>query len=313
LCYYNIKGTKKEKTMIEKLLQKFYSYLQNQLRYSENTVKSYASDLNSFAEFLKSENITDFEKITQDDILNYLYIQTEKNDLSGTSVNRKLSSIRGLFKYAHKFEHKKNDCISLIKNNKKKSDIPQAVNEEKILEIIEYLKTEAEKSWEKQQEYSLFLIIYAMGLRISEALSLKVSDFDSNEIIIKGKGNKQRKVPLLEDVRQEVLKAYNSRKGRDLSKDSAAFISVRNDKPMNSRYAQRFIEKIRVLFQLDDTFTPHTLRHCFATHLLKNGVHINDLKTLLGHENISTTQRYLHVDFEKIIKEHHEHHPLETS
>ncbi|MCP4355399.1 MAG: tyrosine-type recombinase/integrase [Proteobacteria bacterium] len=296
---------------MEKILAKFYSYLTNQLRYSENTVKSYASDLNCFCKYLNSENIKDLEKITQEDILNHFYIESEKKNLSGVSVNRKLSAIRHFFKYARKFHEVENDCVSLLKNNKKKSDVPQAINEEKIFEILEYLKTEAEKSWAKQQEYALFLLIYAMGLRITEALSLKVSDFDSNEIIIQGKGNKQRKVPLIEDVRQEILKAYHSRKNKDLSTDSSAFISVRNDKPMNTRYAQRFIEKIRVLFQLDESFTPHTLRHCFATHLLKNGVHINDLKTLLGHENISTTQRYLHVDFEKIIKEHHEHHPLE--
>ena len=296
---------------MEKILQQFYSYLENQLRYSENTVKSYASDLNCFAEFLTAENISDIEKITQADILNHFYIESEKKKLSGVSINRKLSAIRHFFKYARKFHGVENDCTALLQNNKQKSDVPQAINEEKIFEILDYLKEEAKKSWVKQQEYALFLLIYAMGLRISEALSLKVSDFESNEIIIQGKGNKQRKVPLIEDVRLEVLNAYKSRKKKYFSKNSPAFISVRDDNPLNVRYAQRFIEKIRVLFQLDESFTPHTLRHCFATHLLKNGVHINDLKTLLGHENISTTQRYLHVDFKKIIKEHHEHHPLE--
>ena len=156
------------------------------------------------------------------------------------------------------------------------------------------------------------MLIYAMGLRISEALGLKVSDFDSSEIIIQGKGNKQRKVPVLEDVKLEVLKAYNNRVGKTLDKSSPVFLSTRNDNALNARYVQRFIEKIRKLFLLDDSFTPHTIRHCFATHLLQNGVQINDLKTLLGHENISTTQRYLHVDFEKIVKEHQEHHPLEN-
>lgn len=298
---------------MENLFKEFYLYLKNQLRYSENTLKNYSFDLEKFRCYLMREEIEKPENISQDDILNFLYEETEKNNLSGTTVNRKLSAIRHWFKYLRRYKQIKNDSISLIKNNRTKSDNPKAINEEKIFEIIDYLKKESAKSWIKQQEYALFLLIYAMGLRISEALSLKISDFNFNEIIIKGKGNKQRKVPVIENVKKEVLKAYSQRENKTFDIASPVFISPRTGKCLNTRYVQRFIERLRHLFQLDNDFTPHTLRHCFATHLLKNGVQINDLKTLLGHENISTTQRYLHVDFEKIVEEHHKHHPLEDN
>ena len=295
-----------------KIFDQFYDYLKNQKRYSEHTVKSYSLDLDKFKQYLIENNLTSLASLTEHDILNFLYAQAQEKSLSGTTINRKLSAIRHFFKYLKKHHNIINNEIELIKNNSQKSDNPTALSQDKIFEIIDYLKQEAEKSWEKQQEYALFMLIYAMGLRISEALGLKVSDFDSSEIIIQGKGNKQRKVPVLEDVKLEVLKAYNNRVGKTLDKSSPVFLSTRNDNALNARYVQRFIEKIRKLFLLDDSFTPHTIRHCFATHLLQNGVQINDLKTLLGHENISTTQRYLHVDFEKIVKEHQEHHPLEN-
>ncbi len=295
-----------------KIFDQFYDYLKNQKRYSEHTVKSYSLDLDKFKQYLIENNLTSLANLTEHDILNFLYAQAQEKSLSGTTINRKLSAIRHFFKYLKKHHNIINNEIELIKNNSQKSDNPTALSQDKIFEIIDYLKQEAEKSWEKQQEYALFMLIYAMGLRISEALGLKVSDFDSSEIIIQGKGNKQRKVPVLEDVKLEVLKAYNNRVGKTLDKSSPVFLSTRNDNALNARYVQRFIEKIRKLFLLDDSFTPHTIRHCFATHLLQNGVQINDLKTLLGHENISTTQRYLHVDFEKIVKEHQEHHPLEN-
>ena len=295
-----------------KIFDQFYDYLKNQKRYSEHTVKNYSLDLDKFKQYLIENNLTSLANLTEHDILNFLYAQAQEKSLSGTTINRKLSAIRHFFKYLKKHHNIINNEIELIKNNSQKSDNPTALSQDKIFEILDYLKQEAEKSWEKQQEYALFMLIYAMGLRISEALGLKVSDFDSSEIIIQGKGNKQRKVPVLEDVKLEVLKAYNNRVGKTLDKSSPVFLSTRNDNALNARYVQRFIEKIRKLFLLDDSFTPHTIRHCFATHLLQNGVQINDLKTLLGHENISTTQRYLHVDFEKIVKEHQEHHPLEN-
>lgn len=298
---------------MQHFFKQFYSYLENQKRYSEHTVKNYASDLEKLYNYLVTVSKNNLAKVTENDILNHLYEQANKRNLSGTSINRKLSSYRHFFRYLKKFHGINNDEVFLIKNNRQKSDNPSSVNRDKLFKILEYLEFEAKKSWAKQQEYALFLLIYAMGLRISEALSLKISDFETNEIIIQGKGNKQRKVPILPDVRDEVLNAFHQRVGKDLGVNSPAFISTRNDKPLNARYVQRFIEKIRVLFQLDDTFTPHSLRHCFATHLLENGVQINDLKTLLGHENISTTQRYLHVDFNKIVKEHEEHHPLEKN
>lgn len=296
---------------MENLFQQFYNYLQTQKRYSQHTVKNYSLDLEKFKGFLIAENVN-LENVKEHDILNFLYQETAEKNLAGTTINRKLSSIRHLFKYLKKFHNIDNSAIALIKNNSQKSDNPSAISQEKIFEILDYLKQQAEKNWEQHQQYALFLAIYAMGLRISEALALTIEDFKTAEIIIQGKGSKQRKVPVLPDVQCQVMAAFNARKGKTYDLSSPAFISTRSDSALNTRYVQRFIEKTRRLFQLDDSFTPHTLRHCFATHLLQNGVQINDLKTLLGHENISTTQRYLHVDFAKIIKEHKEHHPLEN-
>jgi integrase/recombinase XerC len=295
---------------LDNLFEQFYNYLQNQKRYSEHTVKNYALDLQKFKDYIIIEKIK-LETIQENDILNFLYQQSESKNLAGITINRKLSSIRHFFKYLKKFHKIDNSSILLIKNNKQKSDNPNAISQEKIFQIIDYLKQEAQKSWEKQQEYTLFLTIYALGLRISEVLALKVRDFENSAIIIQGKGNKQRKVPVLPEIKQEVLATFNARVGKTLDINSFAFLSTRDDSALNPRAAQRFIEKVRKLFLLDESFTPHTLRHCFATHLLQNGVQINDLKTLLGHENISTTQRYLHVDFKTIVDTHKKHHPLE--
>ena len=298
---------------MDKLFSQFYDYLQNRKRYSEHTVKNYAGDLNSFYRYLESEKITNIKDVEENIILNYLYVQAEEKKLGAVCINRKISSIRHFFKYLHKFHTIDNSFLSLIKNNTVRSDNPKAISQAKIFEIIQHLKAQSSKSWENQQQYAIFMLIYAMGLRISEALNLKLADLNSDFIIIQGKGNKQRQVPILGDIKDEVLKASKQRTINLDDMDSYAFISNRTGKQLNARYVQRFIESLRKLFDLDDNFTPHSLRHCFATHLLENGVQINDLKTLLGHENISTTQRYLYVDLEKIIKEHKEHHPLESN
>ena len=147
-------------------------------------------------------------------------------------------------------------------------------------------------------------------MRISEALSINRGDINHNDFLrIKGKGNKERLVPILPVV-IEKINAYLSACPYDIKNGEPLFLGARGER-LSPRIVQRTLEKIRAYLGLPDTLTPHALRHSFATHLLAEGTNLRAIQELLGHASLSTTQRYTDVQIETLQKEYHNAHPLE--
>jgi integrase/recombinase XerC len=166
--------------------------------------------------------------------------------------------------------------------------------------------------WQAARDHALFTLIYGCGLRISEALGLRVGDVPPPEkngdaITILGKGNKQRVVPLLPIVKERIAH-YLALCPYTLGKRDALFVGARGQK-LNPGVVQRQMRKVRAYLGLPETATPHALRHSFATHLLAGGGDLRTIQELLGHASLSTTQRYTEVDAKRLIDVYKDTHP----
>ncbi len=287
------------------LLDKFLDYLKDYKRYSTHTIKNYKLDLESFFMFSNINLFTEtaVQKINKQHI-DFFVMQLKKQNLSNNSINRKLSSIRSFYKYLKQQQQIDVPEAYHIHNLKMVETIPYALTTEQTERLFKHIKPKKADDWQQQRNHALLMLLYGLGLRISEALSLKVSDTDKDQLIILGKGQKERIIPMLPPVK-EALKNYLTL--RPDTQEQALFLSSRLN-PFNDRAAQRLLEKIRIELNLPDTLTPHALRHGFASHLLAQGVSLRAVQQLLGHESIVTTQKYLSVN-QKFILENYQKHP----
>ncbi len=290
-------------------LDEFLDYLKNHKRYSDHTTKNYQLDISYFFEFLNIKNITDktLYALSHKEADNYI-MHLKQKKLSNSSINRKLSSLRSFFKYLKRQHNIVNDKICHLKNLKQPEQLPYALTAQQTQKLINHIKPASNADWQAYRDYALLMLLYGLGLRISEALSLKAKDALKDQIIIKGKGNKERLLPIIPPV-QKALKNYLSY--RVSAPNDPLFISSRGN-ALNARAAQRLLEKIRIELNLPDSLTPHALRHCFASHLLTEGVDLRAVQQLLGHESIVTTERYLAVNQEFILENYKKAHPSEN-
>ena len=174
--------------------------------------------------------------------------------------------------------------------------------------VLENISNRNGKDWIRARDTALVTLLYGCGLRISEALSLDVRDIPKGEaLIIKGKGNKERTVPVLPIVR-EAVQQYLTLCPFPLEKEGPLFVGARG-KRLNPRTLQKAMEAVRRALGLPESATPHALRHSFATHLLSAGGDLRTIQELLGHANLSTTQHYTEVDLEALLRIYEKAHP----
>jgi len=289
------------------IIEKWQNWLENEKRCSKHTMDAYYRDLSFFFDFLaeyknKPANKNMLSNLKIRDMRAYLSNRISKH-ISRTSNARSISSVKSFFRWLEANEILKNSAVISFSPPKIPKSLPKAVDEEIAVDILEEIKNFAKKSWLGKRDVAIFTLIYGCGLRISEALAIKKSDLENGEfIIIKGKGNKERLVPLLPIITEKIddyLKAcpYKVRKDEEL------FLGSRGD-VVNPGVIQRQLRKLRAYLNLPETVTPHALRHSFATHLLAAGGDLRTIQELLGHSSLSTTQRYTEVDIEKIRSEH---------
>ena len=181
--------------------------------------------------------------------------------------------------------------------------MPRSLDVDSAFDIIDKAKESSKELWIGMRDTAIFTWLYGCGLRISEALSLNVEDIGNNEFIkIKGKGNKDRYVPILPIVVDSIEK-YKEQCPYTLSPKDPLFLGARGER-VTPRVIQRKLQQLRLELNLPDNITPHALRHTFATHLLAQGSDLRSIQELLGHVSLSSTQRYTDVNLEKVKKEY---------
>uniref|UniRef100_A0A7V2ZJV9 Tyrosine recombinase XerC n=1 Tax=Ignavibacterium album TaxID=591197 RepID=A0A7V2ZJV9_9BACT len=287
---------------ISQVIEQFLSQLSNIRRYSDNTIKAYRIDLSEFRDFCISNQKENITEITEKFLKKFLIFLTDKN-LDKTSISRKLSAIRSLFKFAFRNELIESNPALTLPGPKTKRKLPSVVSADSLEKLIE-----GENSDSKLFERIILELLYGCALRVSELCNLKFKDvdFESSTIRIQGKGNKMRIVPI-GSKSLDVLKLYLD---HFPVKDQNDFlIRNENDKKIYPRLVYRIVH--RNLSKVTDVKnkSPHTLRHSAATHMLDNGADLRVVKEILGHENLSTTQIYTHVSIERLKATYKKSHP----
>ena len=287
-------------------VKEWIHYLKNTQGYSKHTYTSYERDLLDFYEFCNKDKIIIF-KPDKYLLRDYLFKLNERQ-VSRATVARRISSLKNFFKYSH--EQKKIDDIdfSIFKSPKVKKNLPKSIDSELIADAINTIMSEEKELWINLRDEVVILLLYGVGLRINEALSLKIKDFPNGEWLrVVGKGNKTRDVPVLSEIVKKI-KIYLDFCPFNQGPNDPMFLGKRGG-PLSPRIIQRRIEKIRYRLGLPEYATPHALRHSFATHLLSGGADLRAIQQLLGHASLSTTQRYTDVNEGELVKLHKTIHP----
>ncbi len=220
--------------------------------------------------------------------------------------------MRNFFKFLDRHELVHNVAIKAVKTPKLPRSIPKSLSQIEAKEALTVIGELHDTPWIGARDMAILTLLYGCGLRISEALNLNVEDVPSGDaIVITGKGNKQRVVPVLPIV-SDAIKYYRSLYPNHRKKSGPLFVGSQC-KRLNAGVIQRQVRKLRALLGLPETATPHALRHSFATHLLAGGGDLRTIQELLGHESLSTTQRYTEVDQARLLEVYRDSHPRAQS
>ena len=292
----------------------FCEHLAGERRLAAKTVEAYQQDILSFTTFLtnhlgKAPTLKDLAGLKALDFRAYLAYRRKGDDaLSPASIARLLSALRTFFRYLDRRWDIKNDALSMIKGPKPKRAIPKPLSESGAKDLVDMGTCTDDRPWVEARNVAVMMLLYGAGLRISEALSLEVRDLPLGQsLAIKGKGGKTRIVPLLPSIR-EAVERYMSLCPHVLDRDDKIFRGIRGGE-LSARQVQLDIQRLRGFLGLPETATPHALRHSFATHLLAGGGDLRTIQQLLGHESLSTTQRYTDVDIAALRRVHKAAHP----
>ncbi len=290
------------------------AWLSGEKRFSPHTVTSYATDLAQFLNFQaahhgEAANLKRLSQITTADFRAWL-AQRAGEGVQRASNARAVSTIRGFFRWLTKAGLAENTAATLLRRPKVPKSLPRALTAGEAQETIQTVGALSDEPWIEHRDVAVLLLLYGCGLRIGEALSLTrdtAPTTGQETMVITGKGNKQRMVPLLPVV-TEAVDRYLRACPFPLAPDDALFRGVRGG-PLSAGIIQKRIQTLRGLLGLPSSATPHALRHSFATHLLAGGGDLRAIQELLGHASLSTTQRYTDVDVESLLATYDQAHP----
>jgi len=288
------------------------AWLEAERRASAHTVDAYLRDVAAFLSFLvghlgEEPGLAELEGLQPRDFRAYL-AHRSGGGLSRASQARAMSSLRTLFRYLDRQGLGHNAALGAVRSPRPPKTAPKALSADEALETLDACAELQDEPWQAQRDVALFTLLYGCGLRLGEALGLNVGDAPKGEaMVITGKGNKQRVVPLLPAVTRAVAD-YLALRPFAADAKSPLFVGARG-KRLNPGVVQRQMRRLRGLLGLDDSATPHALRHSFATHLLAGGGDLRAIQDLLGHASLSTTQRYTEVDAAKLLSVHRAAHP----
>jgi|APCry1669189034_1035192.scaffolds.fasta_scaffold00376_3 integrase/recombinase XerC len=299
---------------MQKCLNDWITYLDKNLNYSQNTINAYITDIYYFLQFIfnhhgESISLELLDKLEVHDFRSWLAFR-KRNNIASISNNRTISSIKNFYKFLKEQYKIENQNINLVKIAKLNKPLPRALPVKSAIEIMNAIEKISNNFWIGQRNKAIAYLLYGCGMRISEALDLRVNNFYDEflRVIVSGKGNKERELYLLPII-QGQIKSYISSCPYKFQNDSFLFYGEKGDK-LNPDVFRKTLRKLRAGLCLPDFTTPHSLRHSFATHLLANSE--GDLRTiqeLLGHKNLSTTQRYTKIDMNYLMKNFINFHP----
>ena len=293
----------------ETAITNYKNYLRIERGLSDNTIDNYARDLKKLTRYLEQlENSINPLQITREDLQEFIY--TIAKEVQARSQARVISGLKGFFNYLVFEDYRTDNPIDLIESPKIGRKLPDTLSEEEIdalIDAIDLGKPQGERN------RAMLETLYSCGLRVTELISLKLSDlyFEEGFINVVGKGDKQRFVPISEHT-QKYINIYRNelRNHIDVKPEHVDVLFLnRRGRQLTRAMIFTIIKDLAVKAGIKKNISPHTFRHSFATHLLQNGADLRSIQLMLGHESITTTEIYMHVDRNDLAREMAKFHP----
>lgn len=291
---------------MEKDIKNFLEFIKSDKKLSKNTLESYQRDILQYQKYLEEKKI-DYKEVNNENVLGYLdYLKGL--DKKASTISRHLASIRLFYQYLLKNKIVKEDPTKGIQSPKIEKKAPSILSSQEVSLLLEQPNGEGLKSI---RDKAMLEVAYATGMRVTEIISLNVSDIDIESSLVTCKNeNKQRIIPLGK-LSLSALKEYMTIARPNMIKDdneTALFVNV-NGKRLTRQGFWKIIKFYKEQAHITKDITPHVLRHSFATHLLQNGADLKSIQTMLGHSDISSTQVYMQFQDDSLKNIYNKAHP----
>ena len=289
-----------------KILESFLDYLSVEKGLSYNTADSYRLDLEKVLLFFREEKVS-WKKADESHLVKFIHHQ-RKAGLSARSAARAISSIRAFYRFLVLEGILKKSPADNLSAPKLWLNLPKFL---KLAEVEKLLKQPDEKDYRGNRDKAMLELLYASGLRVSELIKLRIRDinFKDGFLICRGKGNKERVIPLGKSASSAVESYIRSSRPRFLKKETDFLFLTSRGKPITRQGFWKILKKYADRAGLDKDISPHVLRHTFATHLLERGADLRSVQMMLGHSQITTTQIYTHVSRSQLRRVYDKFHP----
>ncbi len=294
---------------LNQFLEEYLAFLKLEKNLSEQSVSSYASDINKFLKYINEQNITDLNEVSTKIISKYFELMRDLG-ISSSTTSRYLSAIKGFYKYLSSQEYIQKDPAEILSSRISGRKLPTVLSFNEIEMILQTPDTTEKLGLRDKAMLELF---YSCGLRVSEVINLKLSDlyFTDGVIRVLGKGSKQRIIPIGSSAVKwitEYIKTLRPLLEKKMKSENIIFLNNRGTK-LSRMGVWKIVNKYVKEAKIEKEFHPHTFRHSFATHLLEGGADLRAVQEMLGHADISTTQIYTHIDREFVKQMHRDFHP----
>lgn len=288
--------------------ESFLSYIRDEKRYSKHTVLAYGKDIDQFHDFLNRKLVNFVLSDVNHKLIREWIVLLMSNGVTSTSVRRKISTLKTYFKFLMREGEVDNNPVELVTLPKVGKKLPAFVSEKKMEDLV--YSDVFPGTFEGIRDRLIIEVFYQTGIRRAELVGLKLQDVDfmRMQILINGKGSKQRYVPIESGLRQ-LFEDYLCCRKEDINPDTDFVFVTKKGKPVYDKLVYRVVKKYLAYITTMIKKSPHVLRHTFATHLLNNGAELDAIKELLGHANLAATQIYTHTSFKELIKVFNQAHP----
>lgn len=292
---------------MNQLLERFTDYLSVERGLSLNTLEAYRRDLTKFFGFLDRESSASIESVCPRDIIDYL-IYLRKSKLAIRSISRNLVAVRMFYKFLVNEDVINDDPTLNLDSPKTGLSLPEVLSQDEVERLLALPNNKEQGIKDK----AILELLYATGMRVSELINLPIDNIDLHEGYLKciGKGSKERIIPVGRKAQRAVKKYIDVVRNRYVSRGNSNMLFItRLGRGYTRQGIWKIIKRYSRLMGMNKEITVHTLRHCFATHLLSHGADLRSVQEMLGHVDISTTQIYTHIDRARLREVHQKFHP----
>lgn len=293
----------------EKQQKEFLTYLQVERNLSKHTIRAYKGDLTHFILFWhKQLSIQDQKKLSMKQIIERYLVSLYYKKIDKQTIARKYSCFTS---FAHFLKTRGIELTIVLKRPRIDKKLPVYLSIDEIIHVLDNVSYDQLPSKAPIRDKTIFELLYATGIRCSELVAIRFQDIDMNNktIRIQGKGNRER-IVLFGDQAKNKIKEYILKERLPMINHTETLFTNKKNKPLATRTIQRIFEMFRTVLKIDKHITPHKIRHSFATHLLNQGTDLRVVQELLGHQTISSTEKYTHVCLEDLSKICNDLHPI---